>query len=77
MSRQYRDLMLCKHEDGHVHPVHPFPDESSISVEVLDRLDPKWRDPEDPDVLVFADDCRYLVCEYLPELHAFALSRIP
>lgn len=77
LMRQYRDLLMCKHEDGTVHPVHPYPDETSISVQILDELDRKWRDPADTDVLVFADDCRYLVCEYLPERHAFALSRIP
>lgn len=74
---QYRDLMMCKHADGHVHPVHPFPDETTISVEVIEQLDPCWRDPDDTDVLVFARNCRYLVHTYLPERHAFALTRIP
>jgi hypothetical protein len=73
----HQPLMLCSHPDGHVHPVHPLPDETIIAVERLESLDKRWRDPDDTDVLVFADDCRYLVCEYLPEQHAFALSRIP
>lgn len=73
----HQPLIMCKHPDGHIHPVHPYPDETSISVEVLDQLDPSWRDPVDTDVLVFAQGCRYLVCQYLPEQHAFALSRIP
>jgi hypothetical protein len=73
----HESLIMCKHADGHIHPVEPYPQGTSISVEVLEQLDPKWRDRDDTDVLVFATDCRYLVCEYLPEHHAFALSRIP
>lgn len=75
MARQ--PLIMCSHSDGHIHPVHPYPDETEIAVAHLDVLGKRWRDPEDTDVLVFAPGCRYLVCEYLPERRAFSLSRIP
>lgn len=70
-------LLMCTHADGSIHPVHPYPQASCISVAILERESSKWRDPDDTDVLVFADDCRYLICEYWAEQHAFLLSRIP
>jgi hypothetical protein len=72
----FEPLRFCAHADGVVHPLPPYPQASAINVALLEQLDPRWRDPEDTDVLVFGPDCRYLICEYLSEHHSFALSRI-
>lgn len=70
-------LSFCKHDDGSVHPLPPYPNATFITVDLLDQLGASWRDTEDTDVLVFAEDCRYLVCEYDAERHAYVLSRLP
>jgi hypothetical protein len=44
-----------------VTPSKPYPSEATIRYELLQVLDPQHHDRESADVLVFADDCRYLL----------------
>ncbi len=69
-------LHFCRHFDGYVHPIPPYPEATHIEAGLLEQLDSFWRDPDDTDILVFAPDCRYMICEYRPEVTAFVLSRV-
>lgn len=56
------DIVFRQHDDGRIE-VLTTPPLSSITVELLEQLDPAYRDPTDPEVLVFAPHAHYRLGE--------------
>lgn len=64
--------------DGSVESIEVLeaPALSCITVELLDAMDPRWRHPEDPTVLVLAPDVRYRIGALVQEHGVRFLYRI-
>lgn len=56
--------------------VHSAPPVSSITLDLLAQLDPRWRDPDDAEVLIFTPAVRYRIGRLTRDRTARLLHRI-
>lgn len=58
------------------YPHKPYPEWTVIVDDLLEHVAPKWVDPEDASVLVFAADCRYRIGDRVDNYPGHYLHRI-
>lgn len=73
---QVEEIEMRRRPDGGV-DVLTTPALSAIHADLLAQLEPRWRDPTRPDVLVFAPNARYLVGPLQPRTATHLLRRLP
>jgi hypothetical protein len=75
-ATRVEDIVMRRRDDGTVE-VLTTPPLSAINTDLLAQLDPRWRDPDRVDVLLFAPHARYLVGPLQPRTGTHLLRRLP